>query len=100
MQDVLTASADKSAGTEKKLAKLHGGYIERQKKLRAKIAEVADSLERTKVDVGVQREVQVQEEAAMRERLEGLRHEVGFVRKREREAQEEYRVAKDELEAL
>ena len=100
VQEAITKSADKGTALEKKLAKLHGGYIERQKKLRAKITEAAEFLENTRLEVEVGRNAQVVEEAAVGERLEGLREEVSFVRRREREAQEEYRSRKEELDAM
>jgi pre-mRNA-splicing factor CDC5/CEF1 len=100
VQETMAKSADKGAALEKKLAKLHGGYIERQRKLRAKIREAAEVLENTKLDVEVARNAQVVEEAAVGERLEGLREDVSLVRRREREAQEEYRLRKEELDAM
>jgi len=42
----------------------------------------------------------VSEEVTIARRLEALREEVGFVSRREREAQEEYRRLKDELDGL
>ena len=44
--------------------------------------------------------MQVAEEAAIGSRLEGLREEVAFVSRREREAQEDYRAVKEELDGL
>ena len=44
--------------------------------------------------------MQIAEEAAVGSRLEGLREEVAFVSRREREAQEGYRAVKEELESL
>ena len=85
---------------EKKLAKVQGGYLERQKKLRQKIVSIAGELEHLRVDVEVKRLAQVGEEASIGERLEGLREEVSLVRRREREAQEEYRARKEELDGL
>jgi pre-mRNA-splicing factor CDC5/CEF1 len=41
--------------------------------------------------------LQISEEAAIQRRLEGLRDEVNFVSKREREAQEVYRGRLEEL---
>lgn len=46
------------------------------------------------------RTLQINEEAAIQRRLEGLREEVGFVMRREREAQDLYRVRKEELVSL
>ena len=100
VQDSTTKSSDKGNVVEKKLAKLHGGYVERQKKLRAKILEATESLAQTKLNVEVSRHAQVGEEAGIAERLEKLREEVALVSRREREAQETYRQRKEELEAI
>lgn len=100
IQDSITASADKGAALEKKFAKVHGGYIERQKKLRAKIGEAAEFLEKNRRDVEVQRLALNAEEVGILGRLERLREEVGFVSRREREAQETFRERKEELEGL
>ncbi|KAF2483031.1 pre-mRNA splicing factor component-domain-containing protein [Neohortaea acidophila] len=100
VQDAIMASADKGAGLEKKLAKVHGGYLGRQKTLRQKIGEAAAFLEKTKLEVEVGRVAQVVEEAGIRERMERLREEVGFVGRREREAQHEYRETREEMEGL
>lgn len=99
-QDALAASAQRGQTLEKKLAKHHGGYLERNRRLRAKINEAADFLEKTKLDSHVARTAQVAEDATLRDRLEGLREEVSFVRRREREAQEVYRDRKTELDGL
>ena len=100
VQDSITASADRGAALEKKLAKHLGGYIQRQKGLRSKISAAAEKLEAMKVEVEVGRVAQVAEEAGLGGRLEGLREDVGFVGRREREAQEAFRVTKGELEEL
>jgi len=44
--------------------------------------------------------MQVGEEVAVGRRLEALREELQFVGRREREAQEEWKLAKEELESL
>jgi pre-mRNA-splicing factor CDC5/CEF1 len=46
------------------------------------------------------RTLQISEEAAVQRRLEGLRGEVNFVARREREAQEVYRARVEELRGL
>ena len=99
-QDDLAASAQRGQALEKKLTKIHGGYVERGRRLRAKITEAAEFLEKTTLDTSTARTAQVAENAALQGRLEGLRDEVSFVRKREREAQETYRERKVELESL
>jgi pre-mRNA-splicing factor CDC5/CEF1 len=100
VQDALAESAQRGQTLEKKLAKHHGGYVERGRRLRAKINEAAEFLEKTTLDTSTARTAQVVENATLQTRLEGLREEVSFVRKREREAQEVYRLRKGELEAL
>ncbi|QIW98996.1 hypothetical protein AMS68_004514 [Peltaster fructicola] len=100
LQDRISASASKGAALEKKLAKHHGGYIERNKKLRQKIVDAAALLAKTKIDVDVARAAQVAENAALTGRLEQLRDEVALVTRREREAQDVYRERKDEFQSL
>jgi pre-mRNA-splicing factor CDC5/CEF1 len=100
VQNGLAASAQRGQALEKKLTKIHGGYVDRGRRLRAKITEAAEFLEKTTLDTSTARTAQVAENAALQGRLEGLRDEVSFVRKREREAQEVYRERKMELESL
>ncbi|KAF2772689.1 hypothetical protein EJ03DRAFT_324237 [Teratosphaeria nubilosa] len=100
IQDAITTSAEKSAALEKKLGKVQGGYMARQKVLRKRIEEAAAVLERMKVDVGVGRLVEVSEQGGVAGRLERLREEVAVVARREREAQEVFRERREELERL
>jgi pre-mRNA-splicing factor CDC5/CEF1 len=100
IQDSITSISDKGNALEKKLAKLHGGYIERQKKLRAKILEASDVLAKTKLDSEIGRIALAGEEATIAARLEAAREEVTIVGRRQREAQEIFRARKEELEAL
>jgi pre-mRNA-splicing factor CDC5/CEF1 len=100
VQDALAESAQRGQTLEKKLAKHHGGYVERARRLRAKVNEAAEFLEKTTLDTSTARTAQYAENATLQTRLEGLREEVSFVRKREREAQEVYRLRKGELESL
>ncbi|KAK3110603.1 Pre-mRNA-splicing factor cef1 [Teratosphaeriaceae sp. CCFEE 6253] len=100
VSEVIATSAEKGAQLEKKLGKLHGGYLARQKVLRGKIGEAAAYLEKLSVESETVQYAQVAEEAGIAGRLEGLREEVGFVSRREREAQEVYRARKEELERL
>jgi pre-mRNA-splicing factor CDC5/CEF1 len=100
LEDAITATAEKGNTLESKLAKVHGGYQNRAKLLRNKISEAAEALEKTRISLNTALEAQVAEDGAIVRRLEGLRDEVGFVSRREREAQEEYRMVKDELEGL
>nr|POE72299.1 pre-mrna-splicing factor cef1 [Quercus suber] len=100
LQEAMTTSAEKSTVLEKKLAKVHGGYAERQKKLKAKILEAADFLEKTKLDFETIKYKIAAEEGGMSARLEQGREEVVLVARREREAQELYRERTKELESL
>ncbi|KAG8628422.1 hypothetical protein KVT40_004295 [Elsinoe batatas] len=99
LQDSLVATAEKNNELEKKLSKIHGGYIARAKALRNKIVEAAEYLSKTKMDVETARAAQVSEDAAVRDRLERLREEVTLVNRLEREAQETYRERRAELES-
>jgi pre-mRNA-splicing factor CDC5/CEF1 len=93
-------SAERGAKTEKKLALHLGGYQKRQKMLRDKISDAAEALEKAKTALAGFNMLAVSEEVAINHRLEALREEVSFVSRREREAQEAYRRAQDELSAL
>ena len=77
-----------------------GGYQQRAKTLRQKITEASDALEKATFSLNSFKTLQISEEAAIQSRLEGLREEVSFVSKREREAQDLYRIRRDELNAL
>ncbi|PNS18444.1 Pre-mRNA-splicing factor cef1 [Sphaceloma murrayae] len=100
LQNDLVVSAQKNNDLEKKLLKVHGGYMARAKTLRSKIVEAADFLAKTRIDIDTARAAQASEDAAIRDRLENLRGEVGLVNRLEREAQETYRERRAELEAL
>ncbi len=91
-----------SAGNklEKKLALHLGGYQARAKTLRSKIVEAAEAVEKARLALDGYQTLQVSEEAALGRRLEGLREEVSVVAKREREVQERYREAREELSQL
>lgn len=90
-------SAEKGNKLEKKL-KLHlGGYSQRAGMLRKKIQEAHEALEKARNALSGFTVLQASEQAAIQRRLGSLRAEVAFVSKREREAQELYRMNKDEL---
>ncbi|KAI9797457.1 MAG: Pre-mRNA-splicing factor cef1 [Piccolia ochrophora] len=97
VQDNVMQAAERGKKAEKKLALHLGGYQQRSKTLRQKIAEASDALDRATVGLDSFRSLQIAEEAAIPRRLEELRSEVEFVSRREREAQELYRSRKDEL---
>ena len=85
---------------EKKLSLHLGGYQKRQKLLKDKITGAADALEKAKNALGGFKTLAISEEVAVTRRLDALREEVGFVSKREREAQDAYRRVKSELDTL
>lgn len=100
VQESIVAAAEKGNKIEKKL-KLHlGGYQQRAKTLRQKILEASEALDKATTSLDSFRTLQISEEAAISRRLESLRAEVGFVSKREREAQDLYRARKEELTSL
>ena len=94
------ATAEQGAKLEKKLALHLGGYQKRQKMLREKIAEAAAALDKATSALRGFETLAVSEDVAVDRRLAALREEVGFVSRREREAQEEYRKAKEELDGM
>ena len=98
IQSSLVATAQKGNAMEKKLSVLLGGYHARQKTLRNKIMEAAQALENERRTLEGVRLMQVSEDAGIEGRLEGLRAEVGFVSRREREGQEVYRDLKQSME--
>lgn len=100
IQETIQRISEKGSVLEKKLGKLHGGYINRSKLLRTKISQAAEALEKVKLQQMVGQAQIVAEEAGIVGRLEKLREEVGFVSRREREAQDVFRERKDELEGL
>lgn len=93
----LMESAEKGNKLEKKL-KLHlGGYNQRAEMLRKKIREAHEALEKARNALSGFTVLQASEQTAIQRRLASLRSEVAFVSKREREAQEQYRMNKEEL---
>jgi pre-mRNA-splicing factor CDC5/CEF1 len=100
IQDSIILMAEKELALEKKLIKLHGGYLARSKMLSSKISDTAKSLDTARRNLYVGIEAQAKEDVAITERLEKLRDEVGYVTRREREEQEVYRSVQDELQQL
>ncbi|KAL2817383.1 hypothetical protein BJX63DRAFT_419643 [Aspergillus granulosus] len=100
VQASLLATAEQGNKLEKKLALHYGGYQNRAKMLRTKITEAHTALEKSKDELDAFRTLQISEEAAVSRRLEKLREDVAFVMRREREAQEQYRSRKEELDEL
>ncbi|KAH8809102.1 pre-mRNA splicing factor component-domain-containing protein [Xylogone sp. PMI_703] len=100
IQDSIVAAAEKGNKMEKKLALHLGGYQQRAKMLRGKIQEASEALRKATYSLDSFRTLQISEEAAIANRLESLRAEVGFLSRREREAQDLYRARKEELTSL
>ncbi|KAL4927368.1 putative cell division control protein (Cdc5) [Aspergillus undulatus] len=100
VQASLLATAEQGNKLEKKLALHYGGYQNRAKMLRTKVTEAHTALEKSKDELDAFRTLQISEEAAISRRLEKLREDVAFVMRREREAQEQYRSRKEELDEL
>lgn len=103
IQDIrnsITSDAEKGNKLEKKLALHYGGYQQRAKTLRQKIVEASEALEKERISLDTFRTLQIAERAGMASRLEALGEEVAFVTKRERDAQEVYRLRREELESV
>ncbi|KIN00407.1 hypothetical protein OIDMADRAFT_199866 [Oidiodendron maius Zn] len=100
IQDSIESEAESGRKLEKKLALHLGGYQQRAKMLRQKISEATDALSKATYSLDSFRTLQISEEAAISRRLDGLRSEVEFVSRREREAQDLYKARKEELLSL
>ncbi|KAJ5042372.1 uncharacterized protein L3040_004921 [Drepanopeziza brunnea f. sp. 'multigermtubi'] len=100
VQESIVAAAEKGNKLQKKLNLHLGGYAKRATMLRQKIHEASEALEKATQSLDSFRTLQISEEAAISRRLESLRSEVGFVARREREAQDLYRLRKEELLTL
>jgi pre-mRNA-splicing factor CDC5/CEF1 len=100
IQATIMSSAERGNEMEKKLSKLHGGYVARSKVIRTKVLSTSQALGTARIELNTALGAQVKEDAAMLGRLEKLRDEVAFVSRREREEQEEYRRVRDELGGL
>ncbi|KAL9125596.1 MAG: hypothetical protein Q9217_005222 [Psora testacea] len=100
IQKRILADAEKGNKLESKLNLHLGGYQKRAKTLRQKIVEAWEALQEKTRKLDTFRNLQVAEDAALVSRVEGLRAEVEFVKRREREAQALYKERVEELEAL
>ena len=94
------ASAEQGTKLETKLGLHLGGYQKRQKMLKDKVGNAAEAVEKARNALSGFKTLAISEDVAIDRRLGALREEVGFVSRREREAQEEFRKARDELDAL
>ncbi|KAL9098306.1 MAG: hypothetical protein Q9163_006017 [Psora crenata] len=100
VRDRLLSDVEKAKTLESKLNLHLGGYQKRAKTLRQRMVEASEALEDEKIKLNTFRNMQVAEGAALAGRIEALRSEVEFVRRRERDAQQIYRERVEELEAL
>ncbi|KAF6801172.1 pre-mRNA splicing factor [Colletotrichum sojae] len=100
IQDSIVEAAETGIKLEKKLGLHLGGYQKRQAMLKNKIGDAAEALEKATHALAGFKTLAISEEVAIQRRLGALRDEVAFVSRREREAQEAYRRARDELDAL
>jgi len=100
IHEKLLTDAQAANKLEKKLQVHLGGYIAREKLLAAKIVDATAAVWDTRRDLHVFRTLQVHEEGGVARRLERLREEVGYLEKRERDAQEVYRRRREELVGL
>jgi pre-mRNA-splicing factor CDC5/CEF1 len=99
-QTNLLSSAEAGQKLEEKLNVTMRGYQVRQKTLKQKVAAAYAQIGEQRAQLDSFKTLQIGEEGALARRLERLRDEVSFVARREREAQEDYRAARDELGAL
>ena len=96
LHDHIMRDAEQGKALESKLALHLGGYQKRAKLLRQKIGEAATAVEDESRKLETFGNMQIAEDAALARRLGALREEVESVKKREREAQEMYRMALQE----
>jgi pre-mRNA-splicing factor CDC5/CEF1 len=99
-QQTLLFAAQAGQKLEDKLKVHLGGYQARQKTLKQKVATVYGQIGEQRTQLDSFRTLQISEEGALVRRLERLRDEVGFVARREREAQEDFRAVRDEWRTL
>jgi len=99
-QDRMVETAQQANKIEKKLSTHHGGYMKRSTLLRQKIVAASAALEKARQELDSGRTMQHSEQSAISSRLEGLREEVTFISRRERESQDLYRHRREELDDL
>ena len=100
MQKSLLAAAEANNKLESTLDKRLRGYEMRQRTLATKTAAAAETLAKAQRALAGFRALAASEEVAVQRRLDALRDEVMVVSRREREGQEMYRLAREELAAL
>ncbi|CAK7562329.1 MAG: Pre-mRNA-splicing factor cef1 [Sporothrix epigloea] len=100
VREVTIASAEKGAKLEKKLTMHLGGYKQRAITLQKKMTDAHTALGKARAALNGFQILAKSEKQALARRLAGLRDEVAFISRREREAQELYRANREELLAL
>ncbi|RYP78544.1 hypothetical protein DL771_000497 [Monosporascus sp. 5C6A] len=100
VQESMMSTAERCEKLEKRLELHLGGYQKRAKTLRSRMGEAAEALEKATSALNAFKTLQISEEIAIRSRREALMEEVNYISRREREAQEMYRQAKEELDSL
>ena len=95
-QSSILEDAEKGNKSESKLAVHLGGYQKRAKMLREKITEASEALTEERIKLHSLQTLQIAEEAALPRRLESIREEVASIKKREKEAQDLYRLTVEE----
>ncbi|OAR01463.1 hypothetical protein LLEC1_07746, partial [Akanthomyces lecanii] len=99
-EDSIISLAESGAKLEKKLSLHLGGYQKRQKMLKDKTVDAAEALGKARIALSGFKTLAISEDVAVNRRLESLREALAFAKRREREAQDNYRKAKDELDTL
>lgn len=97
ISESLTKIATQTNKIEKKLSLLLGGYMNRERTLISKILEAFEATVQTRIELEGFKTLQAAETQAIPRRLEKLRLETEYVERREREAQEGYRMLNEEL---
>lgn len=100
VQSTILSDAEKGNKLESKLAVHLGGYQKRAKMLRNKIVEASEALIDERIKLDSLQTLQIAEEAALPRRLGSLQEEVASVKKREKEAQDQYRLRVEELASM
>lgn len=99
-QELIMEHAESDKKREGKLGLHMGGYVKRNKILKSKMEEATKALDDARSALSSFRTLQIGEQAAIASRLEVLRDDVGYLNRREREAQENYKKMKDEVDSL
>lgn len=96
-QESLISLAMQNNKTEKKLAKLLGGYYQRAKMFRQKTVDASEALDQVTRSLESFQLLKYNEQSVIKTRLDQLKDEVTFISRRERLAQDMYRELTQEL---